>query len=94
MNSSKLMVRVVDKITEFVKWLALIGIAAFLLLSLLCGIVSCAKAIEKDSEYARQNPWPQRDMRYIEFDGHEYVFIPHDGITHSPKCQCLQKEEP
>ena len=99
MNSSKLMIRVIDKITNFVKWLALVGIGVFLALSLLWGVASCVKGIAEDVKYSQQNPWPQRSMQYIEFDGHEYVMLKgggdaSSGITHSPKCQCLQKEEP
>lgn len=69
------------------------AVAMACVVAIAIGFVSCAKAIEKDAEYMRQNPWPQRDMRYIEFDRHEYVFIPHDGITHSPKCRCLTSKE-
>ena len=36
------------------------------------------------------------DIKYIEFDGHEYVYM-HKGygktMCHSPKCHCLTKYE-
>jgi hypothetical protein len=32
------------------------------------------------------------DIRYVEFDGHEYVYLDEDygrSLCHSPKCKCL-----
>lgn len=31
------------------------------------------------------------DIRYVEFDGHEYVYLKkgYGSLCHSPKCKCL-----
>lgn len=55
-----------------------------------------AYGIEKDTEI--KATWSGRAMQYVEFDGHEYVLLKggrdvSSGITHSPKCKCLRKEE-
>lgn len=52
--------------------------------------------IEKEAEL--KATWPGRAMQYVEFDEHEYVLLKgggdaSSGITHSPKCKCLRKEE-
>jgi len=36
-------------------------------------------------------------FEYVEVDGHEYLLwtgYGRDGITHSPKCKCIQKDAP
>jgi hypothetical protein len=67
----------------------------FLVLSVICfGLCSCDKSIYKevDGRQVEIMTDDDLDVRYIEFDGHEYLkyFDGHRGsICHSPKCHCL-----
>lgn len=39
---------------------------------------------------------PSVYFKYVDFDGHQYVMYAcnnRSGITHSPKCTCLKKNE-
>lgn len=63
-------------------------------------IASCTWVVSREikEEQRLKDKWPASKMSYVEFDGHEYVLLDElgtrsDGITHSPKCKCLQKEE-
>ncbi len=51
----------------------------------------------KDEEGGRsQGEMPSEYFKYVDFDGHQYVMYACDnraGITHSPKCKCLKKNE-
>ena len=65
---------------------------------LLCTLTSCDKPVYKEVD-GRQVEIVNNDtrhVRYMEFDGHEYVYFQsgHQGsFSHSPKCQCLNKYE-
>ena len=80
-----------DKIA---KWIAIVFFVS-ISLSLFLGIGVMAHRDQKNREEAKKK-WPASHMEYAEFDGHEYVMLEGwgtfpSGITHSPKCKCLQK---
>lgn len=82
-----------DKIA---KWTAIVFFVA-IVLSLVLGIGAMAYRGQKKPEEAEKK-WTASHMRYVKFDGHEYVMLKDwrhrpSGITHSPKCECLQKGE-
>ncbi len=63
-------------------------------------IVSCTRIVAREikEEEKAYDGWPASKMRYVEFDGHQYVLLDKlgtrsGGITHSPKCECLRKEK-
>lgn len=63
-------------------------------------IASCTWVVSREikEEKRLEDQWPASKMSYVEFDGHEYVLLDKfgarpDGITHSPKCECLRKGE-
>ena len=66
---------------------------------LLCILTSCVdKPVYKEVD-GRQVEIINNDTRYIrymEFDGHEYVYMSQGygrSLCHSPKCHCLNKYE-
>lgn len=69
------------------KLLTIYGIVALILFGVgVCGMLqSCS-----DSNY-KEVDGRKVDIKYIEFDGHEYVFLRNWGgsLCHSPKCHCL-----
>lgn len=82
-----------DKIA---KWIAIVFFVS-ISLSLFLGIGVMAYRDQKKREEAEKE-WPMSHMRYVKFDGHEYVMLEGwgnrpSGIAHSPKCECLQKGE-
>lgn len=57
----------------------------------------CYMADRHDFNTGKMDKIVIKELRYIEFDGHEYVISQHitgrlNGITHSPNCKCLKKE--
>ena len=68
------------------------AVVMFLIVS--CTVVVAREVKEEEKAY---DGWPASKMRYVEFDGHQYVLLDKlgtraGGITHSPKCECLKKE--
>ena len=69
----------------------------FVILGIVLGLSSCAQCIEyKKTDDGRnvQVVGSAYNIRYIEFDEHEYVYYQggHRGsICHSPKCKCLNE---
>ena len=69
----------------------------FVILGIVLGLSSCVSTIEyKHTDDGRnvQVVDNTHNIRYIEFDGHEYVYYQggHRGsICHSPKCKCLNE---
>ncbi len=63
------------------------------------GIAGCVSRLSELDKRA-QAEWPANRMEYADFDGHQYVLLrsmgdpTSCGVTHSPKCKCLQKGEP
>lgn len=67
-----------------------------LVLIILCCLCSCKERVYKEVdgrqiELIDNAPY---NMRYVEFDGHEYTLYAsgyHGSLCHSPKCKCLSE---
>ena len=81
------------------KLLIIYSVVALILFSVgVCGILqSCSDSSYKEVDGRKvEIITPRIDVRikYVEFDGHEYVYMSRDrgiSLCHSPKCHCLIK---
>ena len=76
------------------KLLIIYGTVALILFSVgVCGMLqSCTDSNYKEVDGRRIEVIDNNSMKYVEFDGHEYVHYfngYHGSMCHSPKCHCL-----
>ena len=81
------------------------GTVALILFSIgICGMLqSCIDSNYKEVEYKSTDDGRNvqvvdmtHNIRYVEFDGHEYVYFQNynqGSMCHSPKCKCLKEDK-